>query len=633
MGIAYDELGESNKAIEYYEKSLEIDQRHRDREGLGNVYGNLGNAYHRLGNYDKAIDYHKMHLAITLELKDQLGEGRASCNLGNAYHRLREYSEAIKYHQNDLRIALECENKAAEGRAYCNLGNIYHILKKPYKAIEHYEGKLKIALNLGDRVGEGITYGNLGSVYHDLGKYSQAEKCFLKGIEIAASLQQDAKKAKWQVTLFEHWSRSYIGLEKTFLLQSKNREALEISDKRRSRALSQLLYKKNLFNESQIKKFDALLFKDVQELAGKLETVFIVYSLSSLNDSKSIKSWIVSAKGDSPQTITLSIPDNIFTQLDQIFKMFPYKIEEKRPKRGEKHPSQIFDDKLTSWYDILIKPLESYLHSKDSTETLTFIPDGFLAHLPFGAFYDTQEKKYLIEKYPVTVAPSIQVLSLLDQLPKVSSQQVLLMGNPTTPKAVDNKLKYSEIEVRDTIAPLMDNFDQHILTQKDANIENIFKYAPHSRWIHIAAHGMAQQKPPDDPHSVFEGFFKLAPDETHPLGELHAKEVNKLAIKADLVFMSACHLGRGNLQKEGSIGPIWSFLGAGARSTIASYWPLPEGGMTVKMVDTFYKHYLGKDTQKLNKAKALQQAVLMAMETERDKPRQWGAFFLSGLIE
>ncbi|MGR3973363.1 MAG: CHAT domain-containing protein, partial [Candidatus Rhabdochlamydia sp.] len=136
-----------------------------------------------------------------------------------------------------------------------------------------------------------------------------------------------------------------------------------------------------------------------------------------------------------------------------------------------------------------------------------------------------------------------------------------------------------------------------------------------------------------DPHSVFEGLFKLAIDDNHPLGHLHAQEIASLSLKADLVFMSACHLGRGNLKQEGSIGPIWSFLGSGAKSTIASYWPLPDGHTTVKMVDTFYRHYLGIGTPKLNKAKALQQAVLMAMKTERDKPRQWGSFFLSGLIE
>ncbi|MGR3973107.1 MAG: CHAT domain-containing protein, partial [Candidatus Rhabdochlamydia sp.] len=136
-----------------------------------------------------------------------------------------------------------------------------------------------------------------------------------------------------------------------------------------------------------------------------------------------------------------------------------------------------------------------------------------------------------------------------------------------------------------------------------------------------------------DPHSVFEGLFKLAIDDEHPLGHLHAADIATMTLKADLVFMSVCDSGRGNLTQEGSIGPVWSFLGAGARSTIASYWPISEGFVNIKIVETFYKHYLGIGAPKLNKAKALQQAVLMAMKTERNHPQQWANFFLSGLIE
>ncbi|MGR3973260.1 MAG: CHAT domain-containing protein [Candidatus Rhabdochlamydia sp.] len=76
-------------------------------------------------------------------------------------------------------------------------------------------------------------------------------------------------------------------------------------------------------------------------------------------------------------------------------------------------------------------PLEPYLPTKKSGETLTFIPDNFLAHLPFGAFYHEEEDQYLIENYPISLAPSIRVVSLLDQLPKEPCNEVVLLENPT----------------------------------------------------------------------------------------------------------------------------------------------------------------------------------------------------------
>ncbi|CAM0117452.1 hypothetical protein RSOCI_03785 [Rhabdochlamydiaceae symbiont of Dictyostelium giganteum] len=669
LGNAYEALGKYHKAIKYYQKYLVITQQLENLVAQGFAYGGLGNAHHALGEHRKAIEYHHEHLKIALKFEDRPKEKRAYCGLGNAYCALKEYPKAIEYHEKNLIIALELQNKSSEGIAYCNLGNAYIGLGESLKAIEYYEKYLEIALELKDQVGEGIAYGNLGSackglgdwdralycykknlaiverlddrlgkgrvycnlgnVYANLGDYIQAEQYMHKSVEIVASLQQDAKEAQWQITLFEEWALSYTCLERILLIQGKHRKALEISDQRRSRALTSLLCKKLQLQGSL--SLGSLSFQEVSQLARKFHTTFIIYSLVPSQD-KCIQAWVISSQRAYSRLISLaSLEDNCLGP-DQIFKAFPYQIETKRPKRGEKHPSQLFSEKLISWYDTLIAPIEHYLPSLDSGETLTFIPDGFLAHLPFGAFYQIKQDKYLIEQYPIVIVPSLQVLSLLDQFPKTLTDQALLMGNPTTPQEEDNQLKHSESEVRDVISPLMKASHQYVLTQQEATTENVFKYAPHSRWIHIACHGVAGQKPQNDPHSVFEGFFKLAPDEKHKAGELHAKEVNLLTLKADLVFMSACHLGRGNIQKEGSIGPVWSFLGSGALSTIASYWPLPEGDMTVQMVKTFYQHYLGIHTPKLSKAKALQQAVLMAMKTERDKPRQWGSFFLSGLM-
>ncbi len=200
----------------------------------------------------------------------------------------------------------------------------------------------------------------------------------------------------------------------------------------------------------------------------------------------------------------------------------------------------------------------------------------------------------------------------------------------------DNNLSFTEKEARDFVAPLLCN--PTILTQQTATAEAAIQQMIQARWIHLACHGITGEKPEEklDPHSVFEGFFKLAFDSSRPLNEknkgyLYAQKIASLSLHTDLVFMSACHSGRGKIQREGSIGPIWSFLAAGALSTVATYWPLPETELTLQMVETFYRHLLGVGVEKLNKAGALQKAMLMAMEKERDKPRQWGAFFLSGL--
>ena len=88
LGLAYSDLGETRKAIGYYEQVLAIARETGDRRGEGNALGNLGLAYRALGEPRKATEYYERQLAITRETGDRRGEGRALGNLGIAYRDL-----------------------------------------------------------------------------------------------------------------------------------------------------------------------------------------------------------------------------------------------------------------------------------------------------------------------------------------------------------------------------------------------------------------------------------------------------------------------------------------------------------------------------------------------------------------
>ena len=57
LGNAHQSLCDFRKAIEFYEKLLEIAKEGNFRIGEGVAYGGLGNAYHSLGDFRKAIEY------------------------------------------------------------------------------------------------------------------------------------------------------------------------------------------------------------------------------------------------------------------------------------------------------------------------------------------------------------------------------------------------------------------------------------------------------------------------------------------------------------------------------------------------------------------------------------------------
>ncbi len=95
LGNAYSDLGQVEKAIQYYEKALAIAQEIGDRRNEGNWLGNLGLAYSDLGQVEKAIQYYEKALAIAQEIGDRRGEGAWLNNLGVVFKDEKKYKEAL----------------------------------------------------------------------------------------------------------------------------------------------------------------------------------------------------------------------------------------------------------------------------------------------------------------------------------------------------------------------------------------------------------------------------------------------------------------------------------------------------------------------------------------------------------
>ena len=174
LGLAYADLGDARKAIDYYEQALVIDREIEDRRGEGNALGNLGLAYAALGDARKAIDYYEQALVIDRKIEDRRGEGADLGNLGLAYAALGDARKAIDYYEQHLAIAREIEDRRGEGNALGNLGSAYYALGDARKAIEYYEQRIAIAREIGDRRGEANASWNLGLAYEKAGDLKRA---------------------------------------------------------------------------------------------------------------------------------------------------------------------------------------------------------------------------------------------------------------------------------------------------------------------------------------------------------------------------------------------------------------------------------------------------------------------------
>lgn len=188
LGLAYADLGQTRRAIQFYEQQLTIAREIGDRSGEGSALGNIGDAYRILGETRRAIQSLKQALPILRELGNQRGEGAVLGNLGLAYANLGETRRAIQFYEQALLIDRKIGNRKGEGNDLGYLGDAYKDLGETHRAIEFYEQCLTIAREIGDRSGEGIALGYLGFVYTGLCDNRRALQLYEQCLVIARDI-------------------------------------------------------------------------------------------------------------------------------------------------------------------------------------------------------------------------------------------------------------------------------------------------------------------------------------------------------------------------------------------------------------------------------------------------------------
>ncbi|MDM3863157.1 MAG: tetratricopeptide repeat protein, partial [Aphanizomenon gracile PMC644.10] len=646
LGLAYYALGEYTKAIEYYSSSLAILREIKDRNGEGTALGNLGNAYYALGEYTKAIEYHSSSLAIAREIKDRRGEGNALGNLGNAYRSLGKYTKAIEYHSSHLAIAREIKDRQGEGNALGNLGNAYLFLGEYTKAIEYHSSHLAIAREIKDIAGEGDSLNNLGATFYKSGNLPQAETTLFTGIEVWESIRGKlGNNDSYKVSIFEEQARTYRILQKVLIAQNKTNEALEISERGRARAFVELLSSRlSNTNTSQTSQpaVDKPTISLLQKIAKQQNATLVQYSIipdtfkidgKEQTKESELYIWVIKPTGEiafrKSDLKPLWQKEN--TTLREL-------VDNSRESIGVKRRGGIvasLDPKAAPvkgrferLHELLITPIADLLPKKD-TERVVFIPQNELFLVPFPALQD-EKGKYLIEKHTILTAPSIQVLDLTHKRKNALKKsgvgrEILVVGNPTMPKnPITNEQESPLPGAEREAVEIAELLKTQAMTGNKATKTAIVQKMPTARIIHFATHGFI-----DD----FKGFGVPGAIAFAPSGEdngfLTSGEILDLKLNAELIVLSACDTGQGDIKGDGVIGLSRSLISAGIPSIVVSLWAVGDDSTSFLMTE-FYKNM----AQKLDKGTALRQAMLTTMKHKNyQSPYHWAAFTLIGEVE
>ncbi|MGN6499900.1 MAG: CHAT domain-containing protein [Tsuneonella sp.] len=156
------------------------------------------------------------------------------------------------------------------------------------------------------------------------------------------------------------------------------------------------------------------------------------------------------------------------------------------------------------------------------------------------------------------------------------------------------------------------------------------------RVLHFATHGLVTAPKPSCPArpALITSFGGQGSD-----GLLSFGEIFDLKLDADLVILSACDtagMATVSASREAGIvtggnyaldGLVRAFVGAGARSVVASHWPVPDDYSATKRLITGMLE--AKQGESLGDSLAAAQEQLMD-QAETSHPYYWGAFIILG---
>lgn len=417
---------------------------------------------------------------------------------------------------------------------------------------------------------------------------------------------------------FEHHAPLYGWLIAALIEQGNIEEAFLVSEKSKAQSMSQLRR-----GESTNESWEAYSQTAALEQAVVLEYAFTPSPLQE--GQQQLVVWVLSHYGallghdvivynggkfGNPQEDVSSRLSTLLERMRSALGVTRGKVKEWVISKVERQLA-IQKKILMEMYDILIRPVEKWLHSctSDGADDLLIVPHMILNDIPWSALMD-EEGKYVLEVCSVRLAPSLKTLKILRSGIKGRHEhghRAFIVGNPS-PTAGELKMDDLEWAEREARA-VEDCFSTHFgaswkvdaVYGAGATRQVVKRGFASCDWIHLACHSMMEEQ-----------ALILASTEDDDgvtrMGTLQEAFGSYGGVKrGSVVVLSACNTGRGPVTSEGVEGMYRSFFAAGSATILVSLWYIDDKS-TFDMMKCLYDH-LG---QGLSLHKSLRYAMLFA---------------------
>jgi CHAT domain-containing protein/tetratricopeptide (TPR) repeat protein len=261
-------------------------------------------------------------------------------------------------------------------------------------------------------------------------------------------------------------------------------------------------------------------------------------------------------------------------------------------------------------YGQFFAPLRAHIRNA----RLIIVPHGVLHYLSFGAFRDPRGRRYLIEDYTITYAPSASSIRFLRDKETPVKGKALVIGAPAgvSPELPGAMREAMMVATRLHSLPMVGAAaKESLLYQLKGDVD----------LVHIAAHGFYEAGTP-----LFSRLALAEGDGSDGNVEVHEILSDVDLTGVNLVVLSACQTALGKVSAGDEIvGLTRALLYAGTPGVISTLWEIGDDAAETLM-NYFYDRLLHGGSA----ADALRFAQLQLLHGDYPDPSQWAAFTLNG---
>lgn len=622
QAVELAEKGEFRESARAASKALHVALETGNKDLLGKAYRDLAIAFNYAGQLERAEQFANLALKYPGVNPTQVN-GPARKIIGDVRTRQGRYDEAIASYQEALqgssdrfrplvesslanalilsgdlpraRATLDALPEPADAKQRAQLqrtrGRLLLAEHKPAEALALYQALANAPANGDEDFYRAWALDGMSRSQAALGNEADAAQSLDQAIAVFDQARSQFRSDEFKMGLFSDLQNVF---ERAIAMHSRLGQparAFDISERSRSRALLDAVSGRAELKGDTGKALDAAT---LQAMLRPDEVVVAYHALPT-----GLMAWVLSNEGVREAKFPTALPRNDLARLVDAYRDALIKLNPNAAGIGEQIGK------------LLLAPL-----GLEAGKRVVIVPHGPLHYLPFQAL--RLDGQYLIERNPISIAPSISIAARLAERTPSAEAQLLAFGNPSISPDVADPLPGAEREVH----ALSRQFPgARLFFQDKANKTNFSANAPQSRLVHIAAHATADTL--DPLHSKV-----LLADENGKPNYLEARDVIGMDLgNVAMIALSACESGLGRVENGDEVlGFTRSFLSAGTSTLLASLWPVSDAA-TETLMTTLYTDLAGGE-QVQDAMRDAQRAVMANPETAH--PFYWAPFNLIG---